>query len=154
MKIALIADSEQELYVFPELIEALSAEIKDLEAREFFVPTALDIPAKCLDALDCDLIFAMHLYEKEDLKVQVLMQKLVDFELEHKVKVVKAIEPSGLEDALTEDDFENAKSEFVAEWSQVIFGVLFDQEVFKPAREEGEDESVDDGESEGEEGEE
>ena len=63
MKIALIADSEQELYVFPELIEALSAEIKDLEAREFFVPTALDIPAKCLDALDCELIFAMHLYD-------------------------------------------------------------------------------------------
>ena len=145
MKIAFITDSEQQLYIFPELIEALSSEIKDLEPKEFFVPTALDIPAKCLEALECDLIFVQQLFEKEDLKLQVLMQKLVDFELEHKVKVVKAIEPSELEDALTEEDFAAVKAEFAEKWSQVILGVLFDQEAFKPSmevEEEAEDESM------------
>jgi hypothetical protein len=152
LKIAFITDSEQQLYVFPELIEALSSEVKDLEAREFFVPSALDIPAKCLEALDCELIFVQELFEKEDLKLQVLMQKLVDFELEHKVKVVKAIEPSELEDALTEEDFTAVKSEFVEKWSQVILGVLFDQEVFKPSMEVSE--NAEDESTEGEEQEE
>src|SRR3989344_6221424 len=156
MKIAFITDSEQELYFFPGLIEALGAEIKDLEARELFVPSALDIPAKCLDALDCELIFVQHFFEKEDLKVQTLMAKLVDFELSNKVKVVKAIESFDLEELLTEEDFENAKAELAQEWSQGILGVLFNQEAFKPSpSEESEDgeesEAEESGEDEGEE---
>lgn len=154
IKIAFITDSEQSLYVFPELIEALSAEIKDLEPKEFFVPTALDIPAKCLEALDCELIFVQELFEKEDFKLQILMEKLVDFELEHKVRVVKAIEPSELEDALTEEDFTAVKAEFVEKWSAVILGVLFDQEAFKPSMEAGEEAEDESMEEEGEEQEE
>jgi len=136
MKIAFIADSEQELDVFPDLIEALSSEMKDLQAKELFVDSMLDIPAKCVECRDFDLIFAMHLHaegdDAKDSRIGILLEKLVDFELSHKVKVVKAICPSGLEDALTEEDFDAAKEEFVEKWKAVILGVLFDDSVFRP----------------------
>ena len=153
MKIALIADSEQELDLFPELAAALEDEMKDLEVKEFFVPSMLDIPAKCVEAEKFDLIFAMHLYNEEDaekdFRIKLLLEKLVDFELDHKgCRVLKAVEPSGLEDALTEEDIEAVKAAFVEKWKAVISGMLFDQEAFRPSPEESEgDEDLDEDDS-------
>lgn len=148
MKVAFIADSEQELDVFPDLIDALHSEMKDLEAKEFFVHSALDIPAKCIECKSFDLVFAMHLYsegdEERDFRIRVLREKLADLEIAHGVKVVKAVCPSGLEDALTEEDFEAAKGEFVEKWKAVVLGMLFDDSAFRPkpsAEEDDEEES-------------
>ena len=149
MKIAFVADSEQELNAFPNLIEKISKELKDLEPKEFFVHTVFEIPSKCLELKECDLIFVMHLHEKEvpDFKSKILLEKLVDLELQHKgLKIIKAVEESNLDDALTEEDFENAKEVFAEKWTQIILATLFDEQAFQPrqfAEKDSDDEETD-----------
>lgn len=145
-RIALITSSEQPVSLFAELAEALHAESKELEFEEFYVPTALDIPMQAKQCSDFDLVFAFYLFDKEEeFKVRILLEGLIKAELENNVKIIKAVEE--FEGIDSEQELQELKHDLVEKWSQIVLGVLFDPEAFKPQDSVGEDTE---GEGEGE----
>ena len=141
MPIMLVSSSEAGINFFPEMIERLSAEISDGDFQYFFAPTDLDIPMQVKEVIaSAELVFVFMRHDENDWKQRFVLEKLVDLELEHNVKIVKALEGRESE-SFNILDFPvpsesnpvlSGKSELAEKWSTYLLRVLFEPDSFNP----------------------
>jgi len=133
MKISFITSSEQELDYFPQLEETILLEMPETEIEIHYVPTCLDIPLKAKQlALDSDLVFVSHLYDKEEEKIKLLIEKIIDVELETNTPIIKAIEQTEFEEILTEEERKEEKTKIVEKKAELILNIINFPEKFNP----------------------
>ena len=127
MQIFLISDSKTGINFFPQLEKLLSQKIADLDCDTILVPFPEDIPAAVSSVKDdADLVFVFVLYEELDFKIQTLLNKLIDLEMQAKTKIVKVVEESELE-IRDEMQLEREKERLAKKWANFILDGLFKQ---------------------------
>jgi len=132
MRIFLVSDSKTGINFFPMLEQALLKRIADAEIEAVFVPFPEDVPAAVSNVLDeAELVFVFVLYEEMDYKIQTLLNKLIDLEMQSKAKIVKAVEESEIQN-LDEMRLDQEKQKLADKWSGHIIDVLFKPEKFEP----------------------
>ncbi|MFA4907331.1 MAG: hypothetical protein WC602_03610 [archaeon] len=141
MQIMLISSNEAGINFFPEMIERLSAEVSDADFQYFFAPTDLDIPMQVKEVIaSAELVFVFMRHDENDWKQRFVLEKLVDLELEHNVKIVKALE-SRESESFSILDFPvpsesnpvlSGKSELAEKWSAYLLRILFEPDSFNP----------------------
>ena len=95
MKVHFVTTKEQGIDFFPELIALLQAEFPEMVPETYFVPTPLDIPLQAKQCADkADLVVVSFLHDKENKRVEFILRKLVEIELETGTKIIKAFDES------------------------------------------------------------
>jgi len=132
MHIFLVSDSKTGINFFPELEGFLSKKIAGLDLDTVFVPFPEDIPAT-VGAVkgDADLVFVFVLYEELDFKIQALLNKLMELEMEGGAPIIKVIEESEYEN-LSPTRMREEKQKLAEKWGQFILNRLFKPDSFKP----------------------
>jgi len=132
MQIFLVSDSKTGINFFSELEDFLQKKIADADVDTIFVPFPEDVPAAVSNVLEeADLIFVFVLYEEMDYKVQTLLSKLVEADMQGKTKIVKVVEESDVGN-LNEMQLEKEKEKLAKKWGQFIIDLLFKPEKFEP----------------------
>ena len=135
MRLFLFSDSKTGINFFPMLEELLHKKIADLQVETIFVPFPEDLPAKAAAvAAESDLAFVFVLYQEKDFKIEALLNKLIDLEMQKGMKIIKAIEESELEN-FNEVQLEEEKDRLAEKWSEFIINYLFKPETFAPKQE-------------------
>ena len=129
MRIALISSEESITNPLSGLNSFLNEQIINVEVEEITVPMNLDIIAAVNELEDYNLIFVFVSYAKEDAKIKLLLEKLVELEIQKGIKIIKAVE-------LSEEEGGEAEPETIAEtadplvqkWGNFILKELFGEE--------------------------
>ncbi len=131
MKISLITWKENPFSIFKDLSMSLSKRISGLELEQRFVPFLEDLPIVAQECSeDSDFIFVFALVE-DNQDGKLIKEKLIDVELNSKVRILKALEEDSLS-GLDEEDFIEAKIELVEKYSDIIVSILFNENSFEP----------------------
>jgi len=131
MKITFIGYKENSVNIFPELAKSLSKKISGLELEERFVPFAEDLPIVALEASEeSDFIFVFALLDDEKM-VDFVKKKLVDVELASETRILKAVDSDEFS-GMDEEEYLQKKEELVANFSDLIVRILFNEEEFEP----------------------
>ncbi|MBN2067547.1 MAG: hypothetical protein JW744_03705 [Candidatus Diapherotrites archaeon] len=132
MKVFLVSDSKTGINFFPELAGLLEKQVAGLRCQPVFVPFPEDVPAAVSKVVnEADLVFVFVLYAEKDFKIEALLSKLIDLEMNSKAKIVKAIEESDVE-GLNEMQLSLEKQQLAKKWSKFILDCLFNPGSFKP----------------------
>ena len=133
MKVHFVTSKEQEIDFFPELIALLQQEFPEMQPETYYVPTVLDIPLQAKQCADkADLVVVSFLYDKDNKRIEFVLRKLVEIELETGTKVIKAFEESDIEELLTDVDRAKERDAKAAKWSEFITNVILYPEKFSP----------------------
>ena len=109
MRIALVSSNDSEINVISEIKEYLTSKITNLDVSDFVVDSVLDIPKKVSSLHDYDLIFISYFYEEDSNQIEVVLTKLIDFEISSDETFMKDIRK------IAPDDFELTDEELVLE---------------------------------------
>ncbi|MCX6800660.1 MAG: hypothetical protein NTZ73_00535 [Candidatus Diapherotrites archaeon] len=131
MKISLIGNKESPMNIFDELAKSLSKKITGLELEKRFVPFAEDLPEMAREcAEESDFIFVFGFAENEG-EAEMIKEKLVDVEIATKTRILKIVTTDEYGD-LGEEEYLDQKEALVKQYSDLIVGILFNEERFEP----------------------
>lgn len=131
MKISLVGNLESPMNIFDDLARDLSKKISGLELEKRFVPFAEDLPEMAREcAQESDLVFVFGFAESEE-QAKMLREKLIDAEIASETKILKSVTVDEYSD-LEEEDYRRQKEELAKKYSDIIVGVLFNEERFEP----------------------
>ena len=109
MRVALVSSNDSEINVIPEIKEYLASKITNLDVSDFVLDSVLDIPKKVSSLHDYDLIFISFFYGEDSNQVEVVLTKLIDFEISSDETFMKDIRK------IKSDDFELTDEKLVLE---------------------------------------
>ena len=125
MRIALISD-ESSVKLLEAVQERLLREIVDLETEFYYVQLVTDIPFKCSELTEAfDILFVFSSYEKENMEIQVVLNKLIDLEMKAGTKIIKGLQL--LEELPELEDLEEEKDSLADKWSRIILSNLIEE---------------------------
>ncbi|HZX19639.1 MAG TPA: hypothetical protein VFF13_01340 [archaeon] len=84
MKIALVSSKKSLLQITPLIAASLKSQIKGVEVAEVITSNNLDLVKKVHDMKHFDLIVVILYFEESSHDINVVMEKLVDFDLGQK----------------------------------------------------------------------
>ncbi len=127
LRIALISSEESITNPLPALNSFLNEQIINVEVEEITVKMNLDIIAAINELEDYELVFVFVSYIKEDAKIRLLLEKLVELEMQKGVKIIKAVEQDEEEEAEMEK-ISDSKGPLVQKWGNFILKELYGEE--------------------------
>jgi hypothetical protein len=133
MRVHFVTCREQGIDFFPDLVALLQEEFPEMQPETYYVPTLLDIPLQAKQSADkADLVVVSFLYDKGNKRIEFVLRKLVEIELQTGTKVIKAFEESEVEELLTDEDRTKEKEAEAKKWSEFITNVILYPEKFSP----------------------
>ncbi len=109
MRVALVSSNDSEINIISEIKEYLASKITNLDVSDFVLDSVLDIPKKVSSLHDYDLIFISFFYGEDSNQVEVVLTKLIDFEISSDETFMKDIRK------IKSDDFELTDEKLVLE---------------------------------------
>ena len=133
MKVHFVTTKEQGIDFFPELIALLQEEFPEMVAETYYVPKPLDLPLQAKQCADkADLVVVSYLHDEGNKRVEFILRKLVEIELETGTKIIKAFDKSDVDELLTDADRAAEKEKEAKKWSEFITNVILYPEKFSP----------------------
>lgn len=130
MTIFLVSSPENKLDFFPELADFLGEEISESDVQSYFAPMLSDIPMTVNEIIgSAEIVFVFIAREKNNPITGIVIEKLIDLELKHGIKIVKAVEEINFEE-LDESELEEEKDRLAEKWGKHVLRVMFEPESF------------------------
>jgi riboflavin synthase len=99
--------------------------------EKHFVPFPEDLPEMAREcAEESDFVFVFGFADDEE-QAKMLREKLIDVEIATETKILKSVITDEFSD-LDEEEYLEQKNELVKKYSELIVGILFNEERFEP----------------------